>query len=101
MKTSAFPFNTVRLPDVQRINQHDERRQRFLRLVQVASPSLETWVRSPGAMAPRAQSILLAGQGLPMHEIVHQTGLSENAVRRYRRRFELWGLNGLLDPRPR
>ena len=65
---------------------------------------LEQWLRA-GTTAKRqvdrAQVILGFSQGLPAREISKTTGLSYNAVCRWRQRFEADGIEGLGDlPRP-
>ena len=65
---------------------------------------LEQWMRS-GTTAQRkvdrAQVILGFSQGIPAREISQETGLSYNAVCRWRQRFEAHGIDGLGDlPRP-
>jgi transposase len=48
-------------------------------------------------MAMRARVVLAAAQGLPLKQISTQTGLSENACLKWRKRFALERLAGLAD----
>lgn len=45
----------------------------------------------------RAEIILLSNQGLPMRDIVEQTGLSKPVVNKWRQRFRQLGIDGLKD----
>ena len=45
----------------------------------------------------RAEIILLSEKGLPMNDIVEQTGLSKPVVNKWRQRFRQYGIEGLKD----
>lgn len=65
---------------------------------------LEQWTRAgttPKRLVERAEVILGFSDGRPAREISKATGLSYNAVCRWRQRFEADGIQGLEDlPRP-
>lgn len=74
-----------------------------LSLDQADRDSLEGFLRSgttPKRLADRAQIILLFDQGKTAQEVSSATGMSYNAVCRWRQRFEAEGTAGLED-RPR
>ena len=65
---------------------------------------LERTVRSRTAerrMVERARIVLEAGAGRPATEIAERVGCSAQTVKKWRRRYERYGLGGLADaPRP-
>jgi transposase len=65
---------------------------------------LESWTRSPSmpaGLAQRARIVLLAGDGVPVREIVARVGLSKPTVIGWKRRYAAEGIGGLEDrPKP-
>lgn len=65
---------------------------------------LEVWARRPKtsqALASRARIVLACAQGLDNTEVAEQVGMSQAAVSKWRERFRVRRLEGLVDePRP-
>lgn len=86
------------------MNQHEARSSRLKQRITGQRALFEQWSvehrKSDPEFVARLRSLLLFVDGLRNHEIAEETGLSENAIRRVRRRFELWGPNCIKDPCP-
>ena len=65
---------------------------------------LESWARrgkSAQALAQRSRIVLAAAEGLKNTEIAERLGLDQGTVRKWRARFAVDRLDGLVDePRP-
>lgn len=63
-------------------------------------PVLEKWAGARAAerrLVDRARIVLLAGEGRPAAEIGERVGCGLQTAKRWRRRYEREGLDGLLD----
>ena len=77
---------------------------RVVHLAPETRATLVQWVRSPSRSAGlvrRAQIVLLAAEGQPLHRMAQQVGVDRDVVRDWLDRFRAQGLAGLADrPRP-